>query len=107
MRSHILLEVSVAHERLMARPQQLSPAQERSLGLPPSGAPIGGSIIGVVIFSLPYSLASYLPSSILAMASAALGAGALALIFAAAFGRLPLAYVAERGRMTTPPRALR
>jgi hypothetical protein len=40
---------------------------ERSLGLPQSTALIMGSIIGVGIFSLPYSLASYGPISLVAM----------------------------------------
>lgn len=72
----------MAHRRLTARPQQLSPSQQHSLGLPRSTALIVGSIVGVGvgIISLPYSLASHGPISMLAMAPAAVGASALALI---------------------------
>jgi len=48
-----------------------------------------GSIIGVGIFSLPYSLASYGPISLVAMILATVGAVALALLFAAMSRRLP------------------
>ena len=54
----------------------------RSLGLSQSTALIVGSIIGVGIFSLPYSLASYGPISLVAMGLATVGAVALALMFA-------------------------
>jgi APA family basic amino acid/polyamine antiporter len=62
---------------------------ERSLGLPQSTALIMGSIIGVGIFSLPYSLASYGPISLVAMALATVGAVALAFMFAVMSRRLP------------------
>jgi APA family basic amino acid/polyamine antiporter len=62
---------------------------ERSLGLPQSTALIMGSIIGVGIFSLPYSLASYGPISLVAMALATIGAVALAFMFAVMSRRLP------------------
>ena len=48
-----------------------------------------GSIIGVGIFSLPYSLASYGPISLVAMGLATVGAVALALMFAVMSRRLP------------------
>src|SRR5256885_11826645 len=61
----------------------------RTLGLPQATALIMGSIIGVGIFNLPYSLASYGPISIVAMALTTVGALALALMFAALSRRLP------------------
>jgi APA family basic amino acid/polyamine antiporter len=60
-----------------------------SLGLPQATALILGSIIGVGIFNLPYSLASIGPISIVAMALTTLGALALALMFASLSRRLP------------------
>jgi basic amino acid/polyamine antiporter, APA family len=57
--------------------------------LPQSKALIMGSIIGVGIFSLPYSLASYGPISLVAMALATVGAVALAFMFAVMSRRLP------------------
>ena len=63
--------------------------QSGKLGLPQATALIMGSIIGVGIFNLPYSLASYGPISILAMAATTLGAVALALLFASLSRRLP------------------
>ncbi|HET7276502.1 MAG TPA: amino acid permease [Dermatophilaceae bacterium] len=65
------------------------PAQERALGLSQSTALIIGSIIGVGIFSLPYSLASYGPISLLAMGLATVGALALAFMFAVMSRRMP------------------
>ena len=62
---------------------------ERSLGLPQSTALIMGSIIGVGIFSLPYSQASYGPISLVAMALATVGAVSLAFMFAVMSRRLP------------------
>jgi APA family basic amino acid/polyamine antiporter len=62
---------------------------EHSLGLPQSTALIMGSIIGVGIFSLPYSLASYGPISLVAMGLATVGAVALAFMFAVMSRRLP------------------
>ncbi|GAA0910715.1 amino acid permease [Virgisporangium aurantiacum] len=59
------------------------------LGLPQATALILGSIIGVGIFNLPYSLASIGPISIVAMALTTVGALALALMFAALSRRLP------------------
>jgi basic amino acid/polyamine antiporter, APA family len=60
-----------------------------SLRLPQATALILGSIIGVGIFNLPYSLASIGPISIIAMALTTVGAVALALMFAALSRRLP------------------
>jgi amino acid transporter len=48
-----------------------------------------GSIVGVGIFSLPYSLAAYGPISLVAMAIASVGAIALAMAFAGLSRRLP------------------
>lgn len=59
------------------------------MGLSQSTALIVGSIIGVGIFSLPYSLASYGPVSLVAMAIASVAAVAFALLFAALSRRIP------------------
>ncbi|MCU7730452.1 amino acid permease [Actinoplanes sp. KI2] len=61
----------------------------RTMGLPQATALILGSIIGVGIFNLPYSLASIGPISIVAMALTTVGALALAIMFAALSRRLP------------------
>jgi APA family basic amino acid/polyamine antiporter len=58
-------------------------------GLPVATALIVGSIIGVGIFNLPYSLASYGPITLVSMALTTVGAIALALLFAALSRRLP------------------
>ncbi|GAA4605409.1 APA family basic amino acid/polyamine antiporter [Actinoplanes octamycinicus] len=65
------------------------PEATASLGLPQATALILGSIIGVGIFNLPYSLASIGPISIVAMVLTTLGAVALAMMFAALSRRLP------------------
>ena len=65
------------------------PETAPGLGLPQATALILGSIIGVGIFNLPYSLASIGPISIVAMALTTVGALALALMFAALSRRLP------------------
>jgi APA family basic amino acid/polyamine antiporter len=62
---------------------------QRTLRLPQATALIVGSIIGVGIFNLPGSLASYGPISIFAMALTTVGALALAYMFAAMSRRLP------------------
>ncbi|MEV6300602.1 amino acid permease [Actinoplanes sp. NPDC051861] len=59
------------------------------LGLPQATALILGTIIGVGIFNLPYSLASIGPISIIAMALTTFGALMLALMFAVLSRRLP------------------
>ncbi len=58
-------------------------------GLTTAMALIMGSIIGVGIFNLPTSLASYGPISLVSMALTTVGALALALLFAALSRRLP------------------
>lgn len=63
--------------------------QAGKLGLPQATALIVGSIIGVGIFNLPSSLASFGPISLVAMALTTVGALALALMFAALSRRLP------------------
>jgi APA family basic amino acid/polyamine antiporter len=63
--------------------------QARTLGLPQATALILGSIIGVGIFNLPYSLASIGPISIIALGLTTVGAVALALLFAGLSRRLP------------------
>src|SRR6186997_3502688 len=65
------------------------PGTAPGLGLPQATALILGSIIGVGIFNLPYSLASIGPISIIAMALTTVGALALALLFASLSRRLP------------------
>lgn len=71
-----------------ARPEAGDTVEDR-MGLSQSTALIVGSIIGVGIFSLPYSLASYGPISLVAMAVASGGTIALALLFAALTRRIP------------------
>ena len=66
-----------------------STAKSGGLGLPQATALIVGSIIGVGIFNLPASLASYGPISIWAMVATTVGALALAVMFAAMSRRLP------------------
>ncbi|MDI6105250.1 amino acid permease [Actinoplanes sp. NEAU-A12] len=66
-----------------------APAGARTLGLPQATALILGSIIGVGIFNLPYSLAAIGPISIVAMALTTVGALALAVMFAVLSRRLP------------------
>src|SRR4249920_2977613 len=63
--------------------------QSHRLGLTQATALIVGSIIGVGVFSLPYSLASYGPISLVAMLLATVGALALALMFAVMSRRMP------------------
>src|SRR3954449_13303422 len=65
------------------------PGAEAKFGLPQATALIMGSIIGVGIFNLPYSLAAYGPISIVAMALTTVGAIALAVMFAGLSRRLP------------------
>jgi APA family basic amino acid/polyamine antiporter len=60
-----------------------------SLGLNAAVALIMGSIIGVGIFNLPTSLASYGPISLVSMGLTTVGALALALLFAALSRRVP------------------
>ncbi|WP_106322651.1 amino acid permease [Actinoplanes italicus] len=74
----------------MTQLDKAAPAAEtRSLGLPQATALILGTIIGVGIFNLPYSLASIGPISIVAMVLTTVGALALALLFARLSKRMP------------------
>lgn len=59
------------------------------MGLTQSTALVVGSIVGVGIFSLPYSLAGYGPISLVAMLVASVGALALALLFSVLSRRIP------------------
>ncbi|AWB94233.1 amino acid permease [Aeromicrobium chenweiae] len=59
------------------------------MGLTQSTSLVVGSIIGVGIFSLPYSLAGFGPISLVAMGIASLTAIAFAVLFAALSRRLP------------------
>ncbi|HYN75944.1 MAG TPA: amino acid permease [Candidatus Limnocylindria bacterium] len=65
------------------------PKTAGTLRLPQATALIVGSIVGVGIFNLPGSLASYGPISLFAMALTTVGALALAIMFAALSRRLP------------------
>ena len=58
-------------------------------GLPVAVALIMGSIIGVGIFNLPTSLASYGPITLVSLGLTTVGALALALLFASLSRRLP------------------
>ena len=93
----------MAHDTLPRQREQPRAPGERSLGLPQSTALIVGSIIGVGIFNLPYSLAGYGPISLLAMALTTVGAVALALMFAVLSRRLP----GRRRPVRLRPRGLR
>ncbi|WP_208430726.1 MULTISPECIES: APC family permease [Aeromicrobium] len=64
-------------------------AQGRQMGLTQSTALVIGSIIGVGVFSLPYSLSKFGPISLVAMGIASLTAIAFALLFAALSRRMP------------------
>src|SRR3954470_24568630 len=68
---------------------QSAPEARGTLGLPQATALIVGSIIGVGIFNLPYSLAGVGPISLVAMLLTTVGALALALLFSALSRRLP------------------
>ncbi|GAA4941633.1 amino acid permease [Actinoplanes utahensis] len=69
--------------------QQELAEDTHTLGLPQATALILGTIIGVGIFNLPYSLASIGPISIVAMALTTVGALALAVMFASLSRRMP------------------
>src|SRR4051794_36676037 len=68
-----------------------APAAESAdgLGLSAATALVVGSIVGVGIFNLPTSLASYGPISLVSMGLTTIGAVALAMLFAALSWRLP------------------
>lgn len=77
---------------LPARTTDVVPATDpHRMGLVQSTALIAGSIVGVGIFSLPYSLAGFGPISLVAMAATTVGAVALALLYAALSRREPAA----------------
>jgi APA family basic amino acid/polyamine antiporter len=65
------------------------PTTSAGFGLTTATALIIGSIIGVGIFNLPTSLASYGPISLVSMGLTTIGALALAMLFAALSRRLP------------------
>lgn len=78
----------MAHDTLPRQRPSTAPA-ERAMGLTQSTALVVGSIIAVGIFSLPYSLASYGPISLVALLLATIGAAALAFMFAVMSRRMP------------------
>lgn len=63
--------------------------EEHRLGLVQATALVMGSMIGVGIFSLPHSLATYGPITLISMVVTTIGAIALALLFGALSRRLP------------------
>jgi len=82
---------SVDSRRGAAQPAGEQPAggQPHRFGLTSATALIVGTIIGVGIFNLPTSLATYGPISLVSMALTTVGALVLALLFAALSRRLP------------------
>ncbi|HEY7593744.1 MAG TPA: amino acid permease [Actinophytocola sp.] len=79
-----------------SRPDAAQPAGEQPVGAPAhrfgltsATALIIGTIIGVGVFNLPTSLASFGPISLVSMALTTVGALALAVLFAALSRRLP------------------
>lgn len=72
-----------------AREAQSQQAAEDRFGLTTAIALIMGSIIGVGIFNMPTSLASYGPITLVSMGLTTVGALALALLFAALSRRMP------------------
>jgi basic amino acid/polyamine antiporter, APA family len=86
--------MSTAPDKPASGPGEIREREEQtgarnSLGLGGATALIVGSIIGVGIFNLPASLASYGPISLIAMGLTTIGALALAYMFAALTRRLP------------------
>ena len=79
--------MSTAADKSAARPEETRAREEQSgarngLGLGTATALIVGSIIGVSIFNLPASLASYWPISLVAMGLTTISTLALAFMFA-------------------------
>ena len=66
-----------------------APPESHRLGLVSATALVVGSIVGVGIFNLPTSLASYGPISLVSMGLTTVGALALAVLFAGLSRRLP------------------
>ena len=74
----------------LLRPDGELPEQQGgSLGLPQATSLVLGTIIGVGVFTLPSSLASYGPISLVALLLTTVGAVALALMFASLSRRMP------------------
>lgn len=67
----------------------LTEATTRTMGLPQATSLVVGTIIGVGIFNLPASWASYGPISLVSMALTTVGAVCLALMFASLSRRMP------------------
>src|SRR5215471_667959 len=84
-------EFSAAQSRPEEGPTVVPDAQKsgEGFGLPVAMALIVGSIIGVGIFNLPTSLATYGPISLVSMGLTTIGALFLAILFAALSRRLP------------------
>lgn len=78
----------MAHAERTGTPPE-APVAAGLFGLPQATALIVGSIVGVGIFNLPYSLAGIGPISIVALALTTVGAIALAVMFASLSRRLP------------------
>jgi APA family basic amino acid/polyamine antiporter len=76
-------------EPLGGVPKAPSGEAEKGFGITTATALIVGSIIGVGIFNLPTSLASYGPITLVSMGLTTVGALALALLFASLSRRLP------------------
>ncbi|MEA2124467.1 MAG: basic amino acid/polyamine antiporter, family, partial [Solirubrobacteraceae bacterium] len=74
---------------LIAIPEAPPEKDDRQLGLNAATAIVVGSIVGVGIFNLPASLASYGPISLVSMGLTTIGAIALAMLFAALSRRVP------------------
>ena len=73
----------------LAPPAAAPPAEDKRFGITTATALVVGSIIGVGIFNLPTSLASYGPITLVSMGLTTVGALALAVLFAALSRRLP------------------
>jgi APA family basic amino acid/polyamine antiporter len=76
-------------EQIAATAPATKEAESQGFGLPAAIALIMGSIIGVGIFNLPTSLASYGPITLVSMGLTTIGALVLALLFGALSRRLP------------------
>jgi APA family basic amino acid/polyamine antiporter len=76
-------------EQIAATAPATKEAESHGFGLPAAIALIMGSIIGVGIFNLPTSLASYGPITLVSMGLTTIGALVLAVLFGALSRRLP------------------